>query len=94
MNRGRKFGGDYKQDLQIGGTGEDNLPRKGLTKFDEEEAGFFLNSIRNLEGDFKNGETKKVWLSSLFEHTRVYCPWLLSIEKTGYPRATLCKKCK
>ena len=60
LNQENRFGGDCEQDLQVGGPGEEILPRRVQIVLDEIESASFLNLIRHMEGDFKQKMTNSI----------------------------------
>lgn len=81
MERGiTRGGGDKRTALQVGGTGEANLPRQGILTLTELETKQLLRNLENQVGDFEDGQIRKTLaIDSVYEFIRPFCPWAKKI---------------
>eukprot|EP00171_Calliarthron_tuberculosum_P001143 IDg1143t1 len=79
-NRGSLLG-DCRSVLQVGGAGENNLPRRALIELKEEQTKQFLRNVRSLQGEFNDDNAKSDGWKAVAEFARPFCPWAIGYEK-------------
>jgi len=97
MTRTIGGGGDCRKVVQIGGSGEGNLPRKALTKLSRKDTEGLFANLNNVVGTFADDRYKTIWMSALREFALPYSPWILETKKESEsepPTRDECLTCK
>lgn len=67
--------GARRQNLQVGGTGEGNLPKKSYTVISEKESFLIISGVLRDSGDFKSEYNKFIVKQAVEEFAPPYLPW-------------------
>jgi len=93
MARAHTGGGDCKKVLQVGGSGEGNLPRKALTVLPRKDTEKLFSNLNKVVGTFEKEDFRVIWLGAMREFALPYCPWILEKKKEPVPAIHGCTSC-
>lgn len=71
-----KQGWEKNRELQIGGSGEGNLPSKVLLALSATETKSYIMTCKSGQGYFASSNIEKTWNEALLQFSVPYCPWI------------------